>query len=89
MHQLSAKERKELEKLKGWDLIYIARDLDGGLWAYDYLPKRTEKIWNLNLDDRKSALIDPSLFKFIKWEDDEPHKIEKLLDIKDGDLNEI
>lgn len=86
MQQLSAKERKELEKLKGWDLIYIARDLDGGLWAYDHLPKRTEKIWSLNLDDRKSALIDPSLFKFIKWEDNEPYEIEKLLDIKDDSI---
>ncbi len=80
MQQLTEKEREELEQLKSWELIYIARDSDGGLWAYDYLPKRAEKIWDLCLDGRKTAIIDPELFQFIKWEDDKPYEIEKLLE---------
>ena len=80
MQQLTDEERKKLEKLKGWSLVYIARDLDGELWAYEHLPKRTEKIWDLRIADHRISVIDPKLFKFIKWEDDEPYEIEKLLE---------
>ena len=86
MYQLTEEERKELKQLKSRGLIYIARDSDGGLWAYNYPPERKDITWDLYLDDKKIVLIDPELLKFITWEDEEPYEIEKLLEGKNGKL---
>ena len=59
MYQLTEEERKELKQLKSRGLIYIARDSDGGLWAYNYPPERKDITWDLYLDDKKEDVYCP------------------------------
>lgn len=80
MQQLSAEERMKLEELKNDTLIYIARDSDGELWAYDTTPDKSELYWNVDCSYCISVIIFEDFLKFIKWENDTPHEIEKLLE---------
>lgn len=92
MQQLTEEERKILEGryLEGYR--FIARDYNGILEAYLYKPRKSGegKYWETEHAISLIDLIHDSEihFKFIKWEDDEPYEIEKLLDIKDGDIDE-
>ena len=64
--------------VKGFEWLYIARDNDKALFAYDTKPRKipcqwwaTEKIKGIYFDE---------CFKFVKWEDEEPTLIQDILD---------
>lgn len=56
---------------------WIARDIDGRLYIYASKPKKGLTIW---LDTGLPMVSFDHLFKFIKWEDEEPYSIEELLE---------
>ena len=77
---LTEDERVILRNLdKRWK--YLARDLDGELYAFGQKPKKIEDYWGESQDihTRINILLCDSLFKFIKFEDNEPYNIEELL----------
>ena len=55
---------------------WIARDIDGRLYIYASKPKKGLTIW---LDTGLPMVSFDHLFRFIKWEDEEPYSIEELL----------
>ena len=69
-----------LRRLSYDGYLYLARDKDGALYAFDGSPVKTEEsgLWDvcLNLD---SEHIQNDNFPEIKWTDDEPTKIADLL----------
>lgn len=65
---------------------WIARDESGVLYIYHDKPKKNSFAWAVGFGSRCLNLFD-HLFKMVKWEDDEPWKIEDLLKLdvkKDG-----
>ena len=60
-------------------MLYEIRNLNSQILKVD-----DEALGRYFLDFR----TDDAFLKFIKWEDDEPYEIEKLLDIKEGDIDE-
>lgn len=57
---------------------YIARD-DGRVpFAYDTKPRKMQFQWNVTKRVKRTNFYD--LFSFIKWEDEEPYKIQDILD---------
>lgn len=59
---------------------WIARDNSGDLYLYAKKPcKNSDMSWWGNQIALYSLSIYNSLFKFIKWEDEEPYSIEELL----------
>ena len=69
---------KEILKIIGNDYKYIARDRNGKLCVYVEKPYRDRYLW---MSESLYCNIDVfnHLFQFIKWEDEEPYSIEKLL----------
>lgn len=79
-------ERKETPKLTEDEKVilrnvpkyykWIARDINGSLYVYASKPEKGITIW----ENTGSPMIPfVHLFKFIKWEDEEPYSIEELL----------
>lgn len=65
---------------------WIARDRDGGLFVYPGKPSKAANAWGSTLGYTFLGSFN-HLFKMVKWEDDEPWKIEDLLKLdvkKDG-----
>ena len=65
---------------------WIARDEDSRLYIYQDKPEKRENAWMGKLDHRSLGALS-HLFLMVKWEDDEPWKIEDLLKLdvkKDG-----
>ena len=64
---------------------WIARDEGGVLYIFRDKPKKEGFTWVVGFGSRCLNLFD-HLFKMVKWEDDEPWKIEDLLklDVKKG-----
>lgn len=65
---------------------WIARDESGVLYIYHDKPKKNSFAWAVGFGSRCLNLFD-HLFKMVKWEDEEPWKIEDLLKLdvkKDG-----
>lgn len=65
---------------------WIARDKNGMLCVYPDKPSKGGTTWWGSLRHRSLDVFD-HLFKMVKWEDDEPWKIEDLLNLevkKDG-----
>lgn len=78
-------ERVILRNLPG-KYEWIARDESGVLYIYHDKPKKNSFAWAVGFGSRCLNLFD-HLFKMVKWEDDEPWKIEDLLKLdvkKDG-----
>ena len=77
-HQFSEDEKTILRNIdKEWK--WIARDKTGGLYLYYQKPSKDGESWN---DDANSAGyigIFPHLFQSIKWEDEEPVEIAKVI----------
>ena len=79
-------ERKEEPKLTEDEKVilrnvpkhykWIARDIDGHLYIYASKPKKGLTIW---VDTGLPMTTFDHLFRFIKWEDEEPYSIEDLL----------
>ena len=86
-------ERKETPKLTEDEKVilrnvpkyykWIARDNGGSLYVYASKPKKRFTMWESN-----GAPLIPfaHIFKFIKWEDDEPYSIEELLKGENNDF---
>lgn len=75
--------RLEYEVLKFIEFGYIARDKDGNLFSFWYKPEKDNDIWDCDVKKNQNYSHDLTLFnelfEFIKWEDEEPTLIEKLL----------
>ena len=75
--KLSSAERVILENLdKRYKLI--ARDKSEKLFAYYRIPNKDTTFWR-PADIQLTELVFPNLFKFVKWEDEQPYNIEELL----------
>lgn len=63
--------------LNNTEYSYITRERDGALFIYKDKPVKTTYYWNCS--DVNDFKYFNDLFPFIKWEDEEPTLIEKLL----------
>lgn len=79
MPTLTDAERVILKSLNTkWE--YIARDVSGELYVYDTKPHKDSNVWkNAFEDDCDCLSIFGHLFQFIKYENEEPYKIEDLI----------
>lgn len=62
---------------------FIARNKGGTLYAYGGRPQKNESGWFYNDESYVYSRIfsdTEEFLDFIKWEDDEPYEIEKLLE---------
>lgn len=78
-------EKAILRNLPG-NYEWIARDESGVLYIYQDKPEKNSFAWAVRFGSRCLSLFD-HLFKMVKWEDEEPWKIEDLLKLdvkKDG-----
>ena len=57
---------------------YLSRDKDEELWMYDVQPVKSTKRWS-EVDGGRAEIIGTEYFPEVKWTDDEPTKISKLL----------
>lgn len=65
---------------------YVARDDDRRLFVFSEKPEKKEFVWGSNNRAVSISAFD-HLFQMVKWEDDEPWRIEDLLNLdvkKDG-----
>lgn len=73
----------EFAILKSIDTEYkwIARDMNFCLYAYDKKPIKSNVEWNANYNygNYTGLIVFKHLFKFIKWEDEEPYNIQEIL----------
>ena len=77
MQQLTATERKILEGRYAEGYRFITRDSFLDLEAHYFKPEKGDIFW-----EGSGRIIGNGeiYFKFIKWEDNTPHEIEKLLE---------
>ena len=66
-----------LKGLYGRGFNYLARDESGDLFAYAIEPEKKNYLWTVYFDD--CEIIENDNFPEIKWTDNEPTKISKLL----------
>lgn len=75
--KISKKDRAFLDYLKGYK--YMTRDDDGTLYAYASIPIKRSDYNRWGADDAYKSLRGLDIdFPMVKWEDDEPWKIEDL-----------
>lgn len=80
--KLTPTERKLCEILQ---YKYIARDCEGGLWAFENRPckDKEEGVWeNTNFCSWVDCHMFNCNFSFIKWENDEAWAVEELLKLE-------
>ena len=93
------KEHKEWPKLNGAEKVilsnidkkfeWIAKDKSGDGWVCEGKPYKSAEYWESSLGDVEHFLnVFPDLFKFIKWEDEEPYNIKELLEANGVKENE-
>lgn len=73
--------RLEYELLKFWndkEFKYIARDSNDAVFVYREKPSKKSEVWGSIYEHRVLEEFYKS-FLFVKWEDEEPTSIEKLL----------
>ena len=75
--KLTEDERVILRNI-GKEYKYIARDEDRTLSFHSVKPHKEAYFWS-SLEASYVSDLFPNLFKFIKWEDEEPYSIEELL----------
>lgn len=81
--KLSKVEKGMLENLDE-KYKWIARDKDGTLCIYYIKPKKDIHICDwVNGEHMFNLSIFKHLFKFVKWEDEEPYSIEELLKLSE------
>lgn len=78
--KLTLHEKCILESLPN-DYKYITRDKSGDLCIYKHEPLKYQDVWILQAGHNGLRALElfKHLFKFIKWEDNEPYKIEDIL----------
>lgn len=59
---------------------WLARDSDDELYIYEEKPKKATKSWSGTDYNETNIEVFNHLFKFIKFEDEEPYNIQELLD---------
>ena len=69
---------RKLEALKKLDFNYIVRDANDSLWVYVNEPNKKDVGW---FSFGNVYKLDDNLFRFIKWEDEEPYLISDLLEV--------
>ena len=80
MQQLSEEERKILGEYYSKGCAYITRDENGTLSIHEDFPEKYYNVYSgIWVSSEYIDYINPDLFQFIKWEDDKPYEIEKLL----------
>lgn len=83
-------EKAILRNIKGYE--YIARDEDKELFVYEQKPVKRDFMWDFTSFNFESMCAFCDLFQMVKWTDDEPWKIEDLLNLPeknpDGTTNE-
>lgn len=77
--KLTRFERDILEyALKNTDYRFITRDEEDKLYFYSTKPRKYNRYWQYLAQNQRRLLSD-DLFPFVKWEDDEPTSIKKVL----------
>lgn len=75
--KLSKFEYEYLKVAKENEYNFIARDNDGCVYLYTNIPTLKGTIsWGYN---GEFMIVFDELFKFVKWEDEEPYNIDKIL----------
>lgn len=74
--KLSKFEYEYLKFAKENEYNFIARDKNNNLYLYSNKPWKGELVWNC-IDGNTPVFA--KLFKFVKWEDEEPYNIDKIL----------
>lgn len=83
--KLTQFEYEYLKVAKENEYNFIARDKNNNLYLYSNKPWKDEIDWDY--EDRTTPVF-AELFKFVKWEDEEPYNIDEILSncevIEDG-----
>lgn len=74
--KLTKFEYEYLKVAKKEGFNFIARDTNNHLYLYPNKPWKGELIWNC-IDGNTPVFSE--LFKFVKWEDEEPYNIDEIL----------
>ena len=74
--KLTRFEYEYLKVAKENEYNFIARDKNNNLYLYSNKPWKGELVWNC-IDGNTPVFA--KLFKFVKWEDEEPYNIDKIL----------
>lgn len=74
--KLTQFEYEYLKFAKENEYNFIARDTNNHLYLYPNKPWKGELIWNC-IDGNTPVFSE--LFKFVKWEDEEPYNIDEIL----------
>ncbi len=86
--KLSKFEYEYLKIAKKEGFNFIARDKSRELYRFDKRPKKHNLTWGSGGD---YVRMFESIFKFVKWEDEEPYNIDEILSncevIEDGNLD--
>lgn len=72
-------EKAILRNVKGFK--YIVRDKDKKLFVYEQKPVKGDFIWNFTSVNFEPMCAFCDLFQMVQWTDDEPWKIEDLLNL--------
>ena len=86
---ISDEEYSMLESILERGCLWLVRDEDNGLWAFEDEPYKytSTACWDSEGIGVMYDVYDHTKFKFVKWEDDEPHYIPAL--IQDYDMEQI
>ena len=80
MARLLKADIEALKDLQEEEMMFLARDEDGKLWAFmDEHIGDIEKEDGIWICEDYCKSISKKLFKFIKWEDENPTSIEELM----------
>lgn len=74
--KLTQFEYEYLKVAKENEYNFIARDINNKLYGFSKRPKKRNITWD-SCDDYECMF--ESMFKFVKWEDEEPYNIDKIL----------
>ena len=86
--KLTKFEYEYLKVAKENEYNFIARDINNKLYGFSKRPKKRNITWD-SCDDYECMF--ESMFKFVKWEDEEPYNIDEILSncevVEDGNLD--
>ena len=79
-YEITALEKEILKHAKAKGFNYIARDKDKEIFVYGSTPKKHDNYWGDGsiFEDGDFNFFN-DLFQFVKWEDEEPTKIDDVL----------